>query len=254
MNLVSLMRNDQVQSLPDKNMIIEHAELEPRFDNVRIRIFEIPIRPDIFENARHISEQYQEIGDILLTKQVHGTTVVLRSGDSSVVEADAQATKHDSTLGVITGDCVPVLLFSEDGTFRASVHAGHQGLSGGIIGKAIESFADIAAVKQDLHAFIGPHIGNCCYNIVESNDGRIEKFRKKYGKYIVEERDGGAFLDLGFAAKEELVRAGIAESRITINEQCTYCSDNNLPSHYRSTYRDNEKRKTTLVTIIQRNA
>lgn len=235
-------------------MIIEHTELEPRFDNVRIRIFEIPIQPDVFENAQHISGQYQDVGEILLTKQVHGTAVVLRVDDSAVVEADAQVTGSEKVLGVITGDCVPVLLFSEDGAFRASVHAGHQGLSGGIIGRAVESLIGIDAAKETLHAFIGPHIGNCCYNIVESKDGRIEKFRKKYGKHTVEERDGGAFLDLESATKGELGRAGIAESHITINGKCTYCSENNLPSHYRSTYRDNEKRKTTLVTIIQRNA
>lgn len=43
-------------------------------------------------------------------------------------------------VGVVTADCLPILIASRDGRFVCSVHAGWQGLASGIVDNSLATF------------------------------------------------------------------------------------------------------------------
>lgn len=101
-----------------------------------------------------------EPGSITLLKQVHGTDVIeTEPGSCGVIgEGDALVVrKQGATAGVLTADCVPVLMVGPAGAVAA--HAGWRGLVGGVIERAAEAIGGVAA------AWVGPSIHACCYEV-----------------------------------------------------------------------------------------
>lgn len=96
--------------------------------------------------------------------QVHGTRV-FHAGSAVLPapEADAVYARNSAlALGVLTADCLPVLLCSTDGDEIAVAHAGWRGLLGGVLEAAVASFnAKPAAIS----AWLGPAIGPCHFEV-----------------------------------------------------------------------------------------
>ncbi len=74
---------------------------------------------------------------------------------------------NNAVLGIWVGDCAPVFLIGEHSL--VAVHAGWKGLRKGVLAHAhalLRSRDDVA-----IHGFVGPHIGQCCYEFSESDLG-----------------------------------------------------------------------------------
>ena len=112
--------------------------------------------PDsVVENRRRLKDELTLPSEPCWLNQVHGTTVAL-SGD-----ADASYTREPcQVLCIQTADCLPVLLWSDDGQEIAAVHAGWRGLAGGVIARAVTRFR-----SRNVSAWIGPHIRACHYEV-----------------------------------------------------------------------------------------
>lgn len=98
-------------------------------------------------------------------KQVHGTRVVEvdLQQEQQPVEADACYTdKSQRVCAVLTADCLPVLLGSEDASEVAVVHAGWRGLAGGVI---VETLKKFRSAPGDIHAWLGPAISARHYEV-----------------------------------------------------------------------------------------
>ena len=184
-------------------------------------------------------------------RQVHGARVVAAAACLDArrrAEADAVvSTTPGLAVGVVTADCVPLLLASDDGRGVAAVHAGWRGLARGVVGAAVEALAhEAGAAPRRLLAGIGPHIGACCYEV----DGPVLDALAATGE--VEEalrpaRPGHWMLDLGALALAALVRAGLAAHAVGREAAaCTCCDPRRLPS-----YRRDGPRAGRLVHFIQ---
>ena len=68
-------------------------------------------------------------------------------------------------VGVVTADCLPILIASRDGRFVCSVHAGWQGLASGIVDNSLATFRQQGVALTDLVIAVGPHIHPCCYEV-----------------------------------------------------------------------------------------
>jgi polyphenol oxidase len=90
--------------------------------------------------------------------QVHGTTIV--SADhayAATPQADgAVARLADNACAVLTGDCLPVLLTSRDGSVVAIAHAGWRGLAAGVLDATVSAMSIDPASAL---AWLGPAIG-----------------------------------------------------------------------------------------------
>lgn len=173
--------------------------------------------------------------DLVLPEQVHGNNIVIvdeKDKGSFIKSCDALITgKEDIILGIFTADCMPIIIMSKDSSVRAAVHAGWKGLAGGIIEKTINVFKENFAIKpQDLKAYIGPHIQECCYEVSNEFE-KIFNIKLNKGKF-----------NMSAKAEEILNLKGVQE--VYISDKCTF-HNNELFFSYRKDKTD--KRILTLV-------
>jgi purine-nucleoside/S-methyl-5'-thioadenosine phosphorylase / adenosine deaminase len=159
---------------------------------------------------------------IVVPRQVHGTRVVDATAAASP-EADAVASGDAGLLvGVVTADCVPVLLVDRRGRLAAAVHAGWRGTAAGILEATVDHLCQrFETDPPALEAAIGPAIGGCCYEIGAEV---VEAFRVRSGRATAEawsERAGRRYLDLRAAARLLLGAAGVTS--VTTLGPCTAC-------------------------------
>lgn len=143
-------------------------------------------------------------------RQVHGCRVARVRGDApEPVDADAiVGTRPGARVGVVTADCVPILLASADGTRVGAVHAGWRGLAAGVVEAAVEALREAGA--REMRAALGPCIGVCCYEVDEpvlaSLRGRYAAALERAARSA---RHGHARLDLALLARHALESEGV---------------------------------------------
>lgn len=167
-------------------------------------------------------------------RQVHGSAVV-RAHAAGVPLGDADAVWTDApgvAVGVVTADCVPVLLAAEGARVVAAVHAGWRGLAAGVIGAALAELRRAGAPA--LAAAVGPCIGPCCYEVDEPV---LECLRERFGGELDEHshatRPGHARIDLGGLARVELA-AALGRAAVSARASaCTRCDALRFESYRR---------------------
>lgn len=95
----------------------------------------------VAENRRRFVTQCELPGEPVWLSQVHGTDVVVDPMPGEPIRADAILTRSANTVcAVMTADCLPVLLISDDGGELAAAHAGWRGLRDGILESTLAAF------------------------------------------------------------------------------------------------------------------
>jgi YfiH family protein len=95
-------------------------------------------------------------------QQEHGTQVA-RNPTKVGISADAvYSNQSGAVCAVLTADCLPVLLCSDDGVEIAAAHAGWRGLCDGVIEAAI---AEFDAPTARIIAWLGPAIGQRAFEV-----------------------------------------------------------------------------------------
>jgi YfiH family protein len=186
------------------------------------------------ENRRRVARALG-IPPFATARQVHGADVArvgpLHLGvgfsgpEKSAGRADALITSRRRTpLGVLTADCAPVVLASQEEGRLAAVHAGWRGVAAGILSRAVGGFASPRSVL----AAIGPTIGPCHYEVGMEVVAELEKGMG--GGVSI--RDGDRLLlDLPGTVERELRRLGVPS--IERAAECTACSPGRFFSHRR---------------------
>ena len=156
------------------------------------------------------------VGSVNLARQVHGVQVLeCDAGSGELGEGDAVVTRQRGIgVGVVTADCVPVLILAGDGV--AAVHAGWRGIVAGVIPKALER------LDEPVAAWVGPSIHACCYEVGPDVTSAFEEQALPIADPW--------HVDPAAAACAQLRRAGI--DRIAASSLCTSC-DTRFFSHRR---------------------
>ncbi|MBS3796239.1 peptidoglycan editing factor PgeF [Pseudoalteromonas sp. BDTF-M6] len=173
-------------------------------------------------------------------QQVHGIHIhtLVDNSDTAHIEADGLFTRCAHTpLAIMTADCLPVLLASDDGEEIAALHCGWRSLQGGIIEKAIPLFHSPAA---KISAWLGPAIGPKAFEVgaeVRAQflalDGAHEAAFKAHGEKFL--------ADLSLLATQKL--QGLGVTSIADAQQCTY----SLAEQYFSYRRDGQTGRMASV-------
>jgi YfiH family protein len=172
-------------------------------------------------------------------RQVHGAGVAeaLACLREPRPAADAVvSTTPGLAVGVVTADCVPILLARCDGRAVVAVHAGWRGLACGVVGAGVEALRRATeATPIRLVAAIGPHIGPCCYEVDGAVlDALAERHRAGLERALRPSRAGHAMLDLGALARDALVAAGVARGSLgEAAARCTSCDARRFHSYRR---------------------
>ncbi len=187
-----------------------------------------PGGPDILKIA-----SVHGLENILTVNQVHGSTVFF--ADSAAggrsVEADSIVTQQKGVgIGVITADCIPVLLCFPDSGCVCAVHAGWRGTSLRTVRECIGAVCEKYSFKpRDAVAVIGPAIWGCCYEVRDDVASQFVSRFSGEGDWLLEKGDGKFLLDLVELNRIELCDAGVQQ--IEIMDLCTCCQG--LPSYRR---------------------
>ena len=172
-------------------------------------------------------------------RQVHGAEVRVVDGPGkcagdvgdALVSGDPGA-----ALAVLTADCAPIALASDEGVIGA-VHAGWRGLVAGVVAAAVSSMRELGST--DVIAALGPCIHAECYEFSESD---LDAVAGVLGDDVRGVTSGGQpALDVPAAVRAALERAG---ARLVHDEDvCTACS----PNHYSHRARGELERQAVVV-------
>ena len=157
-------------------------------------------------------------------RQVHGTgvAVVHEPEPRELGEADAVVCDHPEVLiGIVTADCVPILVASRDGRAVAAIHGGWRGLAAGVVDAGVAALRELT--RGELVAAIGPHVGPCCYEVDEPVLQRLgERFSNVLDDATRPARPGHVWLDLGVIAQAALRHAEVSAIE-RLPGTCTAC-------------------------------
>ena len=176
-------------------------------------------------------------GRIITMRQVHGDGLieVTEAKTKEVGPADGMVTRERGAyLGVLTADCVPILLIAPERKIAAAVHAGWRGTLAGIAAKMVRLLSekyDLAA--SGIEAALGPSIGACCYEIQDDVARPVLAQWGAFAESSIEQRNGKRFLDLRRLNRRILETAGIAPAAIFEVGPCTSCAAEEFFSYRR---------------------
>jgi YfiH family protein len=139
--------------------------------------------------------------------QVHGNTVVEAPAAAPGVAADgAVACVPGAVIGVLTADCLPVLLCDRQGASVGVAHAGWRGLAAGVIENTV---AKMQVDPRQLLAYLGPAIGAGAYEVGD-DVRRVFVAADERAKAAFADRSPGKYLaDLYLLARQRLAKTGI---------------------------------------------
>ncbi len=207
---------------------------------------------NLAENKRRVGAAFGvDEGNIFTVSQVHSDRIVvidnpdIRPEEIKSQEADGIITDiKGMAIGILTADCVPVLLFDRKKRVVAAVHAGWKGTASNISAKAVEIMMErFESRSQDIAAAIGPAIGPCCYEVGEEV---VSAFGHREGVAV---RHGNKWhVDLPKANLLQLQDAGVTD--IDLSNICTSCSTDLFFSHRKEMGKTG--RQLSFISLIWR--
>ena len=126
--------------------------------------------------------------NIFLLHQIHSNKFVYIDQKSLFrlkPKADAVITNQKNfPIGVLTADCVPILICDEKKNFIAAIHAGWKGAYKDIISKVINFMIKKGSNPRDITAAIGPAISVKNYEVKEDFKRKFIKKNKQNNRFF----------------------------------------------------------------------
>ncbi len=152
---------------------------------------------------------------LITLNQIHSAKcIIVNEKSESDQEADALVTQsEDVALGILTADCIPVLLFDPHKKIIGAAHAGWRGAKGGVIENTIEKMISLESNCEDIIAEIGPCIHVESYGV---DDDFFNNFPAEYFSKI----NNKDHFDIVKFCCDKLKGRGV--SKISVDETDTY--------------------------------
>lgn len=174
-------------------------------------------------------------------RQVHGVAVhvVDVPGGCAGELGDALvSTESGAALAVLTADCAPIALASNEGVLGA-VHAGWRGLVAGVVDAAVAAMREGGAGR--IVAALGPCIHAECYEFSLADLGVVAAALGPEVRGLT--ATGRPALDVPAGVRSALARNGV--ELIADVDVCTACS----PEHYSHRARGEVERQAAVVWL-----
>jgi YfiH family protein len=138
-------------------------------------------------------------------------------------------------IGILTADCAPVLLADSSAGVIGAAHAGWRGALAGVSDSTIEAMERRGARRENIHAAVGPCIGQRSYEVDETFRRRFLEADESNGRFFADGPSGKPHFDLEAYLVHRLVAAGIGEVEAVHLD--TYAEPDRFYSYRRATHR-----------------
>ncbi len=193
---------------------------------------------NVAENRRRFCYKLGiDVSSIVVANQVHSDNIeIIRSDqagsgaystNNAVPNTDALITSSNAaSIGVLTADCVPVMIFDPQTRTIGIAHAGWKGTILRIAQKTVLKMRSVFGVEpSNCLVMLGPSIMQCCYEV---SDDILAKFDAEFG---VSTCTNGDKLDLHNAIRIQLMESGVKYNNIKSDQTCTACNLDIFYSH-----------------------
>ena len=133
-------------------------------------------KKNINKNLKFVAKKMNvERNKLILMYQTHSNKVkeITRYNYKKKINADAMITKvRGFAIGVVTADCVPIIIYDIKNKIIGCIHAGWKGAFAGVIENTLKKIKKINS-NNKFYASVGPCIGKKSYEV-------DSKFYKKF--------------------------------------------------------------------------
>ena len=191
-------------------------------------------KKNIKKNLFYVAKKMEvERNKLILMYQTHSNKVVeIKKGNyKKKVFADAMITKMKGfSLGVVTADCVPIVLYDLKNEIVGCIHAGWKGALLGVIKNTISKIKKISSDNK-IYAIVGPCIGKKSYE-VDKNFYKMFLAKSKNNKiYFSSKNKKKKLFNLRKFVTDKLIKAKIKVDQV---DRDTFTEKGNFFSYRRS--------------------
>lgn len=192
---------------------------------------------------------------IVIPDQIHSVNIeIFETKNSDLIEriedTDGVITREKNVvLTVVTADCLPMIVVDKKQGLIGISHQGWRGSIKKMAQKMINKMKDQGSDIGDIKVGLGPHIGQCCYNIDED---RYYQFKQEFNGYtdkIFHWQKGQWHLNLGLLNYLLLQDVGLKPNQIDFFPFCTKCNK----KQFFSFRRDKKEDYGEMVSFILKN-
>jgi hypothetical protein len=169
--------------------------------------------------------------------QVHGKRVMIAEDawpEDQRPEADGVVTRRAGlVLGIITGDCAPVLFADHAAGVIGGAHAGWRGAVAGVLEETVFAMETLGAARRDVIAVVGPCIHQPSYEVAaDLRDAVLARDPADARFFEIGNREGRWQFDLPGYCAARLAALGVA---VSIMPHDTLADEARFFSHRRNT-------------------
>jgi len=173
------------------------------------------------------------------TASAHKAVSFTQSGDYLITN------QKNNGLGIMTADCLPVIIIDTMRGALGIAHAGWRGTVAGISVTMLHAMQDTFGTNREkIKVFFGPAAKCCCYKVSNSFLSNLEHL--PFNKQLIIERNNQYYFDKALCNRLLLQNAGVKKESFYVDYNiCTIC-DTSFYSHRRG---DNG-RQMTVVSLV----
>jgi YfiH family protein len=174
--------------------------------------------------------------------------------DDVRVKADAMVTSEAGIIiGILTADCVPVLLADPEARIIAAVHAGWKGALSGILENTVAEMERLGAQRSSIRAAAGPSIQQTSYEVGPELRESFLGQSASYKTFFLPGKGERFQLDLIGFVEARLIAEGIDVCPSSPLD--TYTDDTRFFSYRRSVHRKERDygRQLSAICMIGQN-
>ena len=165
-------------------------------------------RINIYENLKIVKSKINKnCKNIILLNQIHSNKFIFINKNykkKRKFKADAIITNQKKLpIGILTADCVPILICDKKKNIIAAIHAGWKGAYKNILTRVVKFMLKKDCHIKDIHVAIGPCISQKNYNVKEDFFKKFIKKDKKNTKFF-KKRKNLLYFDLPGYIKSQL--------------------------------------------------
>ena len=191
-------------------------------------------KKDILKNLSYVSQKLLvKKSKLILMNQTHSNTVIQikESNHKKEIDADAIITKDKGlALGVVTADCVPIIIYDFKNEIIGCIHAGWKGAISGVIKNTVNKIKKLSP-NNKIFASIGPCIGKKSYEVDFEFYKKFLMKSKRYKKYFSNKNKNKKLFDLRKFVADKLLQLNVKVDHVNHD---TYKEKTNFFSYRRS--------------------